>query len=152
MQQGAMNLFNVYRGILQYVMAFAVIQMKKTIQESFKQLISSRQVFAAWLVLTLLTIGAVLFIALSIRPSEVQLVTHYSAFGVTHLYRDQWYYLLSFAVFAVVVAILHTAIALKLLKLHYSRMPAIYTIWLGVAVVILCWITSSVVINVWSSI
>jgi hypothetical protein len=126
--------------------------MKNTIQESFKQIISSRQVFAAWLVLFLLTTGAILYIILSIRPSEVQLVTHYSAFGVTHLYRDQWYYLLGFAIFAVVAATLHTAIALKLLRLHYSRMPAVYMLWLGVAVVLLCWITSSVVFNVWSSI
>jgi hypothetical protein len=126
--------------------------MKDTIQGLFKQIISSRQVFLAWLVLTLLTVGVIIYVALSIRPSEVQLVTHYSAFGVTHLYRNQWYYLLGFAVFAILTAIFHTAIALKLLKIHYSRMPAIYMLWLGVVVVLLCWITSSMVFNVWSTI
>lgn len=74
------------------------------------------------LLMTFVLVGAVLAIVLigssllQIRPSEVQLPVRYSEYGVTNLYRDQWFYLLSFVGAGLVLLVLHPLITLKLLQ------------------------------------
>ena len=96
-----------------------------------------------------LTLAFIVYILVSVRPSDLQLVTHYTAFGVTHLYRDQWFYLLSFVGFAAIVAFLHIALAIKL-YVTKGHPLAIMLAWVGIGVIVFAWITAISIINVWS--
>ncbi len=89
-----------------------------------------------------------IIIALKIHPSEMQLVSHYSAFGITHLYRDQWFYLYVFVLFPLVVAALHAAISVKLLIVKGHSLAVMFA-WFGITIILLGSATASAVINVW---
>lgn len=123
--------------------------MKNSIVHSLKELITNRYLTTLSIVLTLLTIGFVVYIVVAVRPSELQLVTHYTAFGVTHLYRDQWFYLLSFAAFGVLVAFMHIALAIKI-YITKGHPLAISFLWMGIGIVAFALVTSIAIINVWS--
>lgn len=123
--------------------------MKQVIKDSLKQLVADRRLLVLLGVMILLTFGFIISIILSVHPSELQLVSHYSAFGITHLYRDQWYYLLSFGLFGLFVAALHTALAIKLLIVKGPSLATMVA-WLGIGIIAFAWIMSAAVINVWS--
>ncbi|MDB5163336.1 MAG: hypothetical protein JWO54_604 [Candidatus Saccharibacteria bacterium] len=123
--------------------------LKDTITHSFKELITNRYLTVLSVVTIILAIAFVIYIGIVVRPSELQLVTHYTAYGVTHLYRDQWFYLLSFGGFAVIVAFLNVAISLKVF-LTKGHPLAIMFAWFGVGIMVFAWITSFSIINVWS--
>lgn len=76
------------------------------------------------------------FLAISIKPSELQVVVHYTSFGDTNFYRDRWYYLLSFDFFVVITATLHTFIMYKLLQLK-NREFAIAFVWASIVIVLI---------------
>ena len=114
-----------------------------------KELLTNRYLTVLSIILVLLSVGLIIYIAATVHPSDLQLVTHYTAFGVTHLYRDQWFYLLSFIGFAVLVAFFHIAIAIKL-YVAKGHPLAIMFAWLGIGIVIFAWVTAISIINVWS--
>lgn len=64
---------------------------------------------------------------LQVRPTDVQVPVRYSAYGVTNLYRDQWYYLLSFIGMGVLL-IAQPLIALKLLQEKGREFALAYTV------------------------
>jgi hypothetical protein len=119
------------------------------IKEAAKELFTNRYLTTLSIITVVLAIALVIYVALAVRPSELQLVTHYSVFGITHLYRDQWFYLLSFAVLAVLVAMIHIALAVKL-YIHKGHSIALIFAWLGIAIILFAWVTASSIINVWS--
>jgi len=123
--------------------------LKNIITTSLKELFTNRYLTTLAIVTVALTIGFVIFISFTVHPSELQVVTHYTAYGVTHLYRDQWFYLLSFAVFALLVAFLHIAISLKI-YLTKGHPLAIMFAWFGIGVILFAWITSFWIINILS--
>ena len=123
--------------------------MKQIIKQYALKLISDRYLLIlAFFILLLGTICAI-NVGLSIHPSEIQLVSHYSAFGVVHLYRDQWFYLLTFILFGLIVAILHIIIAIKLLIVK-GHPIAIMFIWSGIGIILLGWAIAQSVLNVWT--
>jgi hypothetical protein len=123
--------------------------MLHTIKHSLKELITNRYLTVLTIVTLVLMVAYVAYILITVRPSELQLVTHYTAYGVTHLYRDQWFYLLSFAAFGLMVAFLHITIAIKM-YITKGHPLAIMFAWLGIGIIILAWVTSFSIINVWS--
>lgn len=123
--------------------------MKNNFVQSIKELLTNRYLTTLSIILVLLSAAFIVYILLTVHPSDLQLVTHYSAFGVTHLYRDQWFYLLSFAGFAVLVAYMHVAIAIKL-YVTKGHPLAIMCLWFGIGVIVVAWVTAISIINVWS--
>ena len=123
--------------------------MKKTIQNSFTLLIASRYLFSLCVAIILLAVGFMVYIGLNVRPSELQLVSHYSQFGVTHLYRDQWFYLLNFALFGLFAAVIHVILTVKLFIIKGVPLAILFA-WLGIVVITLAWVTAYAVLNVWS--
>lgn len=123
--------------------------LKINLIQPLKELVTNRYLTVLSIILVLLTIGFVVYIGLTVRPSDLQLVTHYTAFGVTHLYRDQWFYLLSFAGFAVLAAFLHVALAIKM-YITKGHPLAIALAWAGIGIIVFAWITAISIINVWS--
>ena len=114
-----------------------------------KELLTNRYMTVLSSVLVVISIAFIIYIAVAVRPSDLQLVTHYTAFGVTHLYRDQWFYLLTFIGFAVLVPFLHITLATKL-YVTKGHPLAIMMLWLGIGIMVLAWITAISIINVWS--
>lgn len=125
--------------------------MLSNITLAFKELITNRYLTVLSIVTVVLALAYVAYILITVRPSELQLVTHYTAYGVTHLYRDQWFYLLGFAVFGLFVAFFHIALAIKLFMTKGHPLAIMFA-WLGIGVIILAWVTSFSIINVWSPI
>jgi len=125
--------------------------MKKIIKESISELLADRYLAFVCVLMALLAIAFSIYIVSSVRPSDLQLVSHYSAFGTTHLYRDQWYYLLSFGVFGLGISLVHIAVVAKILTIK-GRSLALSVAWLGVAMITLAWMTAYAVLNVWSPI
>lgn len=123
--------------------------MKTIIKDALKELIVDRYLLVLVVLNLFLGLGLAIAIGLSIRPSELQLVTHYTAFGVTHLYRDQWYYLLVFVLFQLVVATLHSVLSVKLL-LTKGHSLAVMFAWFGIGILLMGGITASAVLNVWT--
>jgi len=123
--------------------------LKTNFIQSIKELVTNRYLTTLSIALVLLTVAFVVYIALTVRPSDLQLVTHYTAFGVTHLYRDQWFYLLSFIGFAVLSTFIHISLAIKI-YITKGHPLAIMFLWLGVGVILFAWITAISIINVWS--
>ena len=125
--------------------------MKNTIKSSLKSLIADRYLLVLSGVLAVLAISFAIYIGLNVHPSELQLVSHCSAFGVTHLYRDQWYYLLSFGVFGLFAAVIHIILAVKLMTIKGHSLAILFA-WLGIATIILAWMTAYAVINIYVNI
>lgn len=123
--------------------------LKTNFIQSLKELTTNRYLTTLSVILVLLSAAFIVYILISVRPSDLQLVTHYTAFGVTHLYRDQWFYLLSFVGFAVLVAFLHIALSIKL-YVTKGHPLAVMLAWVGIGVIIFAWITAISIINVWS--
>ncbi len=123
--------------------------LKNTIVTSLKELIKNRYLTTLCIVMVLLSVAFLIYILVAVRPSELQLVTHYTAYGVTNLYRDQWFYLLSFGAFGVIAAVLHVALAIKTYVVKGQSL-ALFFAWLGIGIVLFAWVTAIAIINVWS--
>lgn len=123
--------------------------MRTSIQHSLKELLTNRYLTTLAIVTLVLAISFVIYIVVAVRPSELQLVTHYTAFGVTKLYRDQWFYLWGFGLFALLVAFFHIALSIKI-YVTKGHPLALLVAWLGIGVLLFAWIMSFSIINVWS--
>lgn len=123
--------------------------LKNTLTHSIKALFTNRYLATLCIIMVALAIAYTVFIVASVRPSELQLVTHYTAFGTTHLYRDQWFYLLGFAGFGLLAAFFHTALSIKIF-LTKGHPLAIMFAWFGIGILVFAWIVSFSIINVWS--
>jgi len=117
--------------------------------QPIKELLTNRYLTTLSSVIVLLALGLIIYIIATVHPSDLQLVTHYTAFGVTHLYRDQWFYLLTFIGFAMLVAFLHITISIKLYVTKGSPLAIMFA-WLGIGIIIFAWVIAISIINVWS--
>lgn len=123
--------------------------LKNNLLQSIKELLTNRYLTTLSIIIVLLALSLSIYIGVSVHPSDLQLVTHYTAYGVTNLYRDQWFYLFSFIGLALLTAFFHVAIAVKL-YLTKGHPLAIMFAWLGIGVLIFAWVTAMSIINVWS--
>lgn len=94
----------------------------------------------------LLALLASILLGMSIHSGERQLVSHYSAFGITHFYFDKWYYSFVFIAFLLIVAVLHSIVSIKLL-LTKGRPMAIMFAWFGVGLIIVGFATASTILG-----
>lgn len=110
--------------------------MKKRITTWLQSLVADRGLLS---VLSLFLVGCVavlIYLAVSIHASELQIVVHYTSFGTTNFYRDKWYYLLNFALFIVIMAVVHVVLTQRIL-IQKGRQLALAYAWLGVVMVFL---------------
>jgi hypothetical protein len=123
--------------------------MKNTVKDSVKELLTNRYLTVLSGATILLAIVFAVYILIAVRPSDLQLITHYTAYGITNLYRNQWFYLWSFGLFALLAAFLPVAIGIKL-YITKGHPLAIMFVWLGFGIIVFAWITAYAIINVWS--
>jgi hypothetical protein len=120
--------------------------MKKIFKNSLKQLVADRYLLTMVVSMFLLALVASVIIGLSIHSSERQLVSHYSAFGITHFYFDKWYYSFVFVAFELFIAVLHSIVSVKLL-LTKGHPMAIMFAWFGVGIILVGYATASTILG-----
>jgi len=108
--------------------------MKRQLVTSVQTILKDRFLSGLLAAFLLVCVIVIIYLALTIHQSELQVVVHYTSFGTTNFYRDKWYYLLSFIVFIVVMATVHSVIAFKLFE-KKSRDLAIAFVWLSLLMI-----------------
>jgi hypothetical protein len=121
--------------------------MKQNIETFLKDLTSDRYIFIMSIVLFVLGIVSAISIGLSIIPSDIKIVSHYSAFGVSNYYTDNWLYLINFISFGAIVSLLHIIISVKLLIAKGHSISVMF-IWSGVGMIMMGWVMFQHVMNV----
>lgn len=121
--------------------------MKSRTLEVFKLIVTDRPMATLLGAFLLLVAAFCVSVAVSLHPSELQIVTHYTAFGITNFYRDKWYYFLTFIFFGGVAGIVHTCIVAKLYK-EKDRSFAIGFAWLGIVMILVAWVLVHSVLKV----
>jgi hypothetical protein len=85
--------------------------------------------FAAFL----LSMVALLAMALlNTHVSDVQLPVRYSGYGLTNIYRDRWYSLLSFGLFAIILTVTNGYLIIKLHSIRRKLSVGLATISLTI--------------------
>lgn len=110
--------------------------MRHTITTSVKDLLAHRRLLTVLLVLLVMAVVMIVYVAITLEASDLRVVTHYTAYGITHFYRDSWVYLLSFIGFAVVSMACMTGLCLKLLRQDRESLALLFG-WVGVAMLAL---------------
>ncbi len=92
-------------------------------------------------------LALLIYFTLTIRPSELQVVNHYTSFGTTNFYRDRWHYLIGFAAFVIVMAFAHGALTLRVLAQKGHDLAMAFA-WLGVVLVVITAMISYQVLSI----
>lgn len=121
--------------------------MKEIIKDSLKKLLADRYLLYLVCFLIFFALFCAIIIGFSIHPRDIQLPSHYSAYGITHFYRSQWFYLLVFVLFEIMIAIIHSIISVKLL-INKGHSIAIMFAWSSVGIVILGLVTALALLNI----
>jgi hypothetical protein len=108
--------------------------MKQQIISSFRSIIADRPLLLIVVGFIVSSLIVLTYLLITLRPSELQVVIHYTSFGTTNFYRDKWYYLLSFAAFILIMVVAHIALTYRILMLK-GRDAALGFAWLGVVMV-----------------
>lgn len=121
--------------------------MKNSLIANLKNFFSDRTMTTLTVVLFLIGISYIVYVALALEPSDLQVATRYTAFGETHFYRSKWYYLLSFVVFGVMLAAVHTALAVKLYNKELRQL-AIFLLVFTMLLFVIGWIVAGSVLEI----
>ena len=75
---------------------------------------------AVMLLLAMVVCGIVIIITtiLRIHPSDIQILVRFTGYGQSNIDRDQWYTLLSYGVFGVLVVVINGFLAVKIHTLN----------------------------------
>lgn len=114
--------------------------MKQHILSTLKQLTKHKRLLWLLVVVVVFGLAATIFVGLTIESSELRIITHYTAYGSTHFYRDQWTYLIAFAVFIVTTVALGVGVALKLLRQDREPLALLYG-WVSIGLIALTLVT-----------
>jgi hypothetical protein len=118
--------------------------MKTTITSSLKLLFSDRLVATLTILLVLSCIAYCVYVGTSLRPSDLQVAVHYSAFGGTSFYRDKWYYLITFVIFGLLIAVMHPILTIKLYAQGRRQLALMFVLFSLLLITIAWFITWSI--------
>jgi hypothetical protein len=121
--------------------------MKLNIINSIKPILADRLVTVLVIAFLLVCLAYCIYVGVSLRPSDLQVAVHYSAYGETSFYRDKWYYLITFVVFGILLAIMHTALIVKI-YLQGRRQLALLFAWFSLLLIIITWFMTWAVLKV----
>ena len=110
--------------------------MKKEITTSIKHLRADKPLL--FMVIGVATAALIysIFVGLSLSPTDSQIATRYTAFGITHFYRDQWFYLGTFVGFGSVIGVVHGAIIAKLQQMNMRSLAMAFG-WLSLGMLVI---------------
>lgn len=101
-----------------------------------QSLLSDRKYLFALIGLGLALLVVIIITAIYVRPGELRVPVRYSRFDSKNYTLEQWFYLLNFLVFAVVVFAGHLAISAKLYQ-EKGREFALAFVYAGTALMII---------------
>jgi hypothetical protein len=110
--------------------------MKQQFTKSLRVFTKDRYITVLLASFLLLCIAVIIFLAVQIHPSELQVVVHYTSFGSTNFYRDKWYYLLTFVAFVLIIAVTHSVIGYKLLQKRDKEITVAF-LWLSIILILI---------------
>jgi len=121
--------------------------MKEEISHAIRKITADRLFAGSLIALIVVSLIYSVWVALSLHPSDLQVAVHYTIFGETQFYRDKWYYLVSFVVFGLVIAIIHPIIAAKI-YLQEKRQFALLFALLSVSIIIIAWALTQALLDI----
>lgn len=121
--------------------------MKINFINTAKLILTDRLVTVLIVLLGLLCIAYCMYVGIALRPSDLQVAVHYSAFGNTSFYREKWYYLITFIAFGALIAVIHTVLIVKLYA-QERRQIALLFAWLSVLLVVITWVITWAILKV----
>jgi hypothetical protein len=121
--------------------------MKTNFITSLKLILSDRLVTVMLLVFVLACLAYCIYVGVALRPSDLQVAVHYTAFGETGFYREKWYYLLSFIMFGLILGAIHSILIVKLYA-QERRQIAILFAWFSFLLLLIAWIITHSVLKV----
>lgn len=92
-------------------------------------------------------IAYIIYVSLSLSPTELQVATRYTAFGGTQYYRNKWFYLIGFIVFGLLITVLHIGTMLKL-EARGMRPLAVSFGWLSILLMVILFLITFSVLGV----
>jgi hypothetical protein len=121
--------------------------MKSNFITSLKLILADRLMTVLLLTFVLACISYCIYVGVSLRPSDLQVAVHYSAFGETSFYREKWYYLLSFIIFGLILAAVHSILIVKLYVQERRQIAILFT-WFSFLLLLIAWIMTHSVLKV----
>lgn len=85
-----------------------------------------------------------------IHANDVQVPMRYSGYGAANIYRDQWYVLYIFPVFALLVGLLNSVLATKVYQI--SRQVSLGLMGVTVFLLVTCVVVANAIFNLAPSI
>lgn len=122
-------------------------KIKPIIKDYISKLLADKYLLTIVVLMFIACLLVSIIIGLAIEPRDLKLPSRYSAFGLTHFYFSQWFYILNFIFFSFIVFVLHSVIAVKLLILR-GRSLAITYAWSGLGIIIFSLVVAISVNNV----
>lgn len=92
-------------------------------------------------------IGYIVYVAVNLSASDLQLAIRYTSFGETHFYRDKWWYLLSFIGFGLLFIVAHVGMLAKLYVIGLKQLAYSFA-WLSVVILLLMFVYTYSVLNI----
>ncbi|MGO3702232.1 MAG: hypothetical protein ACTJG2_03555 [Candidatus Saccharimonadales bacterium] len=99
---------------------------KTTIYTAIQNILKDRTALTGLVLLIVASLATTILLLAKIQPSELQVSVHYTSFGGENIYRAQWFYLISFAVFGGMIAVLHSAIFIKIHELKGRNLALLF--------------------------
>ena len=121
--------------------------IKDNIKTAFKLILADRLMITLLALFIVACISYCVYVGLSLRPSDLQVAVHYTAFGSTNFYRAKWWNLLAFIGFGLVMAAAHSSIAIKIYT-HERRQLALLFISLSFLMLIIAWVLTWSVLRI----
>lgn len=121
--------------------------MKNTLLTAIKTTLEDRALTAIIIVFVLLCLAYCIFVGVSLRPSDLQVANHYTAFGPTNFYRSKWYDLITFVVLGAIVMIMHTTLIIKLHTQGRREMAFLFA-WMSLLVMVIAFFMTQAVLKV----
>lgn len=121
--------------------------MKTNFITSLKLILSDRPITVMLVLFILACAAYCIYVGVSLRPSDLQVAVHYTAFGGTSFYREKWYYLISFILFGLILAVIHSILIVKL-YVQERRQIAMLFAWFSFLLLLIAWIMTHSVLKV----
>lgn len=88
--------------------------MNDIIKKSLRTIAADRGLTGLIVINLIAVVIIAVFLVVAIKPNESQVITRYTAYGVANFYRGYWYDLFSYAVLAIIMAVGHSVLSVKL--------------------------------------
>ncbi|HRJ06857.1 MAG TPA: hypothetical protein PK096_04480 [Candidatus Saccharibacteria bacterium] len=121
--------------------------MRHIIKSSLRQLVADRTAFLLCLAILLGGIIYIIYVAINLSPSDLQLATRYTSYGETHFYRNKWYYLLSFVGFGLIYITAHIGMVTKLVVANMKQLAHAMG-WLSLVVLLMMYVYTYYVLGI----